>query len=795
MDTKTLHTLEYSKVLEILASYTGFSVAGERARSLAPSTDLNEVERWLKTTGEARALLKSNDDLSVGGARDIRTQADTAMRGGVLLPVDFLDIKSTLIAARTMTRLFDTNLAQFPLLAEIASSLPQPLGLIDSISRTVSERGEVLDSASDKLAQIRSDLGIAHDRLLSRLQRMLNNPKITPFLQETIITQRDNRYVVPVKAEAKGRVKGVVHDRSASGATVFIEPMAIVELNNKYRELQMAQRDEERRVLADLSQSVGGHAAELIQAVETLAELDLLFAKAKYANAIDGVAPELKPFSSSKKAQGSGVDIRLLGARHPLLEEEIVVPIDVKLDPHVFSLVITGPNTGGKTVTLKTIGLLALMAQTGLHIPVEKGSTLNVFSGVYADIGDEQSIEQSLSTFSAHVTNIIEIMDKADSKSLVLLDELGAGTDPQEGSALARALLTFFLERGIPTFVATHYPELKAFAHGTPGVMNASVEFNIETLQPTYHLTLGLPGRSNALAIASRLGLSDDIVRTAREEIDPADLRAEDLLEEIHRQRDLTREARTAADQARKDVESLRGELSDRLERIEDERREILEAARKQAAVEINDLQNELNSVRQALLRARQPLDALEVIEEEVDELSESVDVPVERRKADLIPRDTIQLGSKVLVRTLDSVGIVTAIGETEAEVQVGNLRVRANIDELESPGRDKEREHLEDSVIKTGDQPRVGIERPQSPGVELSLRGYRVDDALDVLDRYIDTAYMAGLPYVRIIHGKGTGRLRDAVRQALLEHPNVDSYESGGPREGGDGVTIAKFS
>jgi DNA mismatch repair protein MutS2 len=808
MDEKTLITLEYPKILERLASYTAFAASAERARALRPSTELGEARRRQTETSEAVRLLATHPDLSIGGARDVRAQVDLALHGAVLTPVELLDIKSTLVASRNLIRLFDRLVAQFPYLSDIAARLPAPPGLVDAITRAISDRVDVLDSASVKLAAIRHDLRIVHDRLLTKMQHMVSDPKMIPLLQEALVTQRDGRYVLPLRAEFKGRIRAVVHDQSASGATLFVEPLGVVEFNNQFRELELAERDEERRVLADLSYLVAQHGDELLQVVEVIAELDLIFACAKYADDLRAQEPVLNPFPKqgagvSKLPHHPGSQIRIYQARHPLLDPATVVPIDVELDPLTYALVITGPNTGGKTVTLKTIGLLVLMAQSGLHIPAQSGSELSVFESVFADIGDEQSIEQSLSTFSGHVTNIIRILEHADPRSLVILDELGAGTDPQEGAALARALLSQLLERGITTLVTTHHPELKAFAHATPGVVNASVEFDLETLRPTFHLTIGLPGRSNALAIAQRLGMPEAIIVTARAELNPADLRADDLLDEIHQQRDLARQARAAAEAAHQEVEVLRKELTGRLERLEDERRQVLEAARLEAEAQVQALQAEIAEVRRVLTRARQPLEAVQVAEEQVEEIAEAVEMPVERRLPDmsyLNQNRPIRLGDKVRLRSLNTEGVVSALGEEEAEVQVGVLRVRARLADLflaslaaepaqelgKSPAARRRR------AVQPGGRTTVSL--PESPGMELDLRGQRADEALDALDRYLDAAFLAGLPFVRIIHGKGTGRLRQSVREALAHNPHVKSYEAGGDKEGGDGVTVAKL-
>jgi len=667
--------------------------------------------------------------------------------------------------------------------------------LVDTISRAISERSEILDTASDKLGIIRRDIRIAHDRLLTKMQRIVSDPNNTPYLQETLITQRDGRYVLPLRAEFKGRIRSVVHDQSASGATLFIEPLSVVELNNGYRELQLAERDEERRILADLSAMVGSYAYDLIQAVEIIAELDFILIRGKFSEKIAGTEPVLHAFKNNATGKHPGSVIRLYQARHPLLDPETVVPIDVELDPQTYALVITGPNTGGKTVTLKTVGLLALMAQSGLHIPTQSGSEISIFVNIFADIGDEQSIEQSLSTFSGHITNIIHIMDVADNHSLVILDELGAGTDPQEGAALAQAILSHLLELGITTLVATHYPELKTYAHARPGVINASVEFDIETLRPTYHLTIGLPGRSNALLIADRLGMPEEIIETARQGFSPDDLRSEDLLDEIHRQREMSRQARADAEETRIEAEQLRAELSERLDNIEGERLEILEEARTENQAEVEKLQDEIRRVRRALARARQPLEAFRSIEEQAEALEESVEEPVSRRQPSVSMEPIeplsrpVRLGDKVKLRTLNQQGIVTSLGEEEAEIQVGILRVRTRLSDLELSGTT-----LEPTETSALPVEKTATYKPASPGVELDLRGLRADEALEALDNYLDTAYLSGMPYVRIIHGKGTGKLRQVVRQALSQHVHVKSFEGGGDKEGGEGVTVVKF-
>jgi DNA mismatch repair protein MutS2 len=791
MDAKTLTTLEFDKVLAQLAEHTAFSASRELALALMPSTNFHAARRMLMETAEARLLLETRPETSIGGGRDIREQAEAARRGTILIPSEILDIKYTLISARRLGRKLERDAQQFPYLAELVLSFPGPLGLVDAITQTISDRGEILDSASEKLGSIRKELRISHERLLSKMQKIVNNDKIAAYLQEALVTQREGRYVVPVKAEARGRVKGVVHGASSSGATLFIEPMQIVEMNNTWRELQANEQEEERRILAELSATIGKYADELNAAVDTLARLDLIFAKAKYADQLTATQPKLHRFKRSKQGVNPGMTLRLWQGRHPLLDQETVVPIDVEIDRDTYVLLITGPNTGGKTVTLKTVGLFACMAQSGMHIPALEGTEICLFKAIYADIGDEQSIEQSLSTFSGHITNIVKILDQASQDSLVILDELGAGTDPQEGAALAQAILTFLVERGIPTLVATHYPELKTYAHGTPGVVNASMAFDLETLRPTFHLIIGLPGRSNALAIAQKLGLRKEIIDLAKQEIDPAELKVDDLLDEIHRQRDLAHSTRAEAERARQQAERQRDELAERLEQIEDERLEILTEAQERAQEEIAAMQEELRKARRKLAQARQPLDVVEEIEESLHQIEDEVEAPVERvnvtRDIPATLQRPIRLGDKVKLRTLGKDGVVTSLGEEQAEIMVGNLRVRVDLYDLELLGGQPQEKQKREDIREPATNFSVA-----SPGVELSLRGFTVDEALEKLDGYLDRAFVAGLPYVRIVHGKGTGKLRDAVRRELRKHPHIQRFEAGGHSEGGDGVTIA---
>lgn len=808
MDEKTLHTLEYPKVLERLAAYAAFSASAELARSLHPANKLEEVQRLQKVTSEARLLLSINGDITVGGATDVRPLVERAARRGVLDPSELLAVKDTLISARSLARYFERAAEQFPTLGEIAAAFPPPPGVIDAISRAISERGEILDQASDKLGRIRHEVHIAHDRLMNRLQRMVSDPKITPMLQDALVTQRNGRYVIPLRAEFKGQVRSIVHDQSSSGATLFVEPLAIVEANNAWHELQLAEREEERRILAELSDLVGDNYELVNRLVDAMARFDFALSCAKYAEDLRASEPVLVKYKPRSQTH-PGCTICLYQARHPLLDSASVVPIDVDLDEETFGVVITGPNTGGKTVSLKTVGLMSLMAQSGLHIPARSGSSLSVFTNLFADIGDEQSIEQSLSTFSGHIKNIVRILRRADEHTLVLFDELGAGTDPQEGAALARAILADMIERLIPCLVATHYPELKIYAHNTAGIINASMEFDVQTLRPTYRLTLGLPGRSNALAIAARLGLEKKIIEDARTEISPEELRADNLLNEIHRQRELARKAREKADRDQSDAEKMKKDLIARLEKIEDERHALLERAREKAEDETAALRLEMDDVRRALARARQPLEALKPVQARVEEIAAVVQQVVERQPGSVesTEKRPLRPGEKVHVRSIRMDGVITAVGESDVEVQIGNLRVRARqadllrradvealkAEEQKAAAAAAKTPSGKTSFSRSAAEDRGGVFYP-SPGMEIDMRGQRVEDALDALERYIESAFLAGLPFVRIIHGKGTGRLRQVIREALGSSPHVKSWESGGDKEGGDGVTVAKL-
>jgi DNA mismatch repair protein MutS2 len=560
---------------------------------------------------------------------------------------------------------------------------------------------------------------------------------------------------------------------------LFIEPLSTVELNNQLRELQLQEQHEVERVLLMLSSLVAADAQPIIYTVEALAELDVIFAKAKYADDSDAIEPAIE--------NGARATLRLIRARHPLLDPATVVPIDVDPDPNTHIIVLTGPNTGGKTVTLKTAGLLALMTQCGLHIPCSAGSALSIFENIYADIGDEQSIEQSLSTFSSHLVNIGGFIDRVGPKSLVLFDELGAGTDPAEGSALARSILDHVKDTQAMTLVATHYPELKVWAHTTAGATNASVEFDPDTLRPTFKLTIGLPGRSNAFAIATRLGLKSDIVAHAKAMVAEGDLKVEDLLAEIHQQKEAITQSREIADRARREAETTARQLRERLNKIEDERADILEAAREEAQAQVELLREELDRLRKKLPEVQKP--EVAVIAEAVKQLEEQaeaiVPAPAPIDKPVIGPRRKPRVGDTVLVEKINSTAEVTAIDRGLLEVAVGSLRLKVKPDEVEWRSSPK-------PIGATAGVAPARVHLTSQARLEIDLRGLRVDDGLAELERQLDAAYLNGLPFVRIIHGKGTGAMKKAVREALQTNPHVKRFEGGKDEEGGEGVTIA---
>jgi DNA mismatch repair protein MutS2 len=798
VNPKDLSTLEFPKILERLARYAAFAPGKELVVALAPSDLPAEARRRQIETAEARWLLSVKPDLGLGGARDMRAALQQALLSATLTPHDLLDIRQTLIAARDLKRAVIGLTERVPHLADIAYRIEDCPGLIQEIGRCISERGEVVDAASPNLSRLRREVEVALQRLMDRLQHIVQSADNSQYLQDAFITQRHGRYVIPLRAEFKGRIRGIVHDQSASGATLFIEPLATVELNNRWRQAQLEEEEEVQRILLALSQRVADEAERIRWTLAALAELDLALAKARYA---DELRASEAHWVIEEGSDSRTVPLQLLAARHPLLDPGTVVPIDVCLAADTSILIITGPNTGGKTVALKTIGLLVAMAQAGLHLPASEGSLLPFFGSIYADIGDEQSTEQSLSTFSAHLTNIVRILNSCQRDSLVILDELGAGTDPVEGSALARAVLTHLRERGVTTFVATHYSELKSYAHQTPGVTNASVEFDAETLAPTYRLRIGLPGRSNAFAIARRLGLADAVVEAAQALVSPDAQHAEAMLHDIQAALDAAREERAAVETIRVQLETRRVELEQRLARLDRERRDILNTARAEARRDVEQVRRELAQLR-AQWPARPPWAMRDEAVPETAALEQAATAldALDARLADEaatpppapIYRGPLRAGDIAWVIPLHALGEVIESQRGRVEVQVGRFRTTVRRNQVELRERPVAASKPSDTGGRTA---AVRVAEAESPGMELDLRGRTTDEGLIHLERYLDTAYRANLPWVRIIHGKGTGVMRAAVREALRDHALVASYRAGDEGEGGEGVTVASLA
>ncbi len=792
MHEAVLAKLDFGAVLERLAGRCRFGVAADRARQLGPSADHETVAYLLDVTAEAVDLLTSFPEVTIGGPRDIRGLTERAQKGGRLQPADLLLVQDTITASRNLRRAFLR-------LPEAESRYPHLLGFVDhlvelpdletAINRSIGPRGDVLDTASDELARIRRDVRVAQSRLMDRLNALVSGGRYASALQDTIITTRDGRYVVPVKAEARAALPGVVHDTSSSGQTLFVEPFEIVELNNKWRERQLDEQHEIERILDDLSGRVGDRAAELNQTVEAVAAIDLAMAKARLAFDLRANRPHLWPGASA----GDDLPechpthrISLVRARHPLLDPETVVPIDVELGEQYRVLLITGPNTGGKTVALKTIGLLTMMAQTGLFIPADDRSVVSVFPAIFADIGDEQSIAQSLSTFSAHMRTVIGMLRHVTPDSLVLLDELGAGTDPQEGSALARALISALLERGPLVIATTHYSEVKAYAYTTPGVENASVEFDVATLAPTYRLMIGVPGRSNALAIARRLGMPEAIIDQASTLLDPDEVRVDALLQDIRRRRDDAGDMVARAETAIADADQLRRSTERELREAERER----QGARAEALAEA---EAELAEVRETLRRLQRDRDMVAATREHVDtrrlEVEQAAETVRDFRRTRIRPpaasasSRAIRAGDRVRIVSLDQEGEVVAVADDQADIMLGALKMRQPLSALERLGR------------ASTDAARGVVYTPAASepvSIEVDLRGYRAAEVEEMLDRYLENAYRSGLPFVRIIHGKGTGALRQVVRDILNNHPAVATHQLAPREQGGDGATVA---
>ena len=786
MDARSQALLEFPLVRERLAAATSFPPSQRLADGLQPSSDPVIVARQLDETDQARALLSERPGVGVGGAHDITPWVERAARGGRLEPEQFLGIAETLDAAtRLATSLADERR---PLLRDLGRELHPLPAVRSTLARSFDPVGELLDTASPRLGGLRAAVRVAYDRLRRRLDALVG-AELGGALQDPIVTLRNGRYVVPVKAEARSRVKGIVHDASGSGQTLFIEPLVAVELGNAWREAQAAEQEEVARILDELSALIAVNAAALRETLDALARFDLWAAKASLAADMDATRAET----------ADRPEVVLLSARHPGLIGR-VVPIDIRIGDGYTALVVTGPNTGGKTVTLRTLGLLSLMHQAGLHVPAEAGSKLPVWRDVFADIGDEQSVAQSLSTFSGHLRRITTIVSEAGPDTLVLLDELGAGTDPTEGSALAQALLDHFIRAGAIVAATTHYAELKAYAHTTAGARNAAVEFDLDTLSPTYRLTIGLPGGSQAFAIAERLGLPEAIVADARSRLTEAQRSFEATLAAIRETEGETSEALERARSAEQRASEALSTAQEERRRARRERDEQVRAARDEAERIVAELREELAATRKMLERETVTAASLDAAMSRAEMLAArlpSAETPADEPLRETAAPRTWKVGDRARSGSGGWEGRIAALekGGRRATLEAGGLRVTVEVDDLQpalgvptSVGGGTGRGG---GAAAASNAATLRLERARTVASSLDLRGARVEEALETLDRYLDDAGVAGLGSATIIHGLGTGALRDAVRTAAASHPLVRSVRPGERGEGGDGATV----
>ena len=791
MNQKVLRTLEYNKIVERLAEYAFGADTKERCLSLLPSTSLSEITNAQQQTKDAmnRSLKKGRLDCS--GIKPLSSAIRRVEIGGTMNIEELLGLCKLLETARRVKAYGRKEREDIPSdsLSELFDGLEPLSPLCDEIRRCIISVDEISDDASSNLKSIRRSIRSTGDRIHAQLNQMLNNQNVRNCLQDFVITMRNGRYCLPVKAEAKSQITGMVHDQSSSGSTLFIEPMAVVNLNNELKELSIKEQDEIAVILATLSAKAG----EYIPAIETdyqiLTELDFIFAKAAYALEYNGITPH---FNTEQK-------IRILKGRHPLLDAKKVVPIDISLGSDFDQLVITGPNTGGKTVSLKTVGLLTLMGQAGLPIPSGDRSELAVFDDIFADIGDEQSIEQNLSTFSSHMTNIIHILKEANEHSLVLFDELCAGTDPTEGAALAVSILSYFHSRGIRTMATTHYSEIKIYALTTSGIENACCEFDVETLSPTYRLLIGIPGKSNAFAISKKLGLSDTLIEDARTRISSNEQNFEDLLSDLEASRITIEKEQAEINRYKSEIAALKQQLKNKQEKLDESRDAILCKAKEEANQILQEAKdtadeairnfNKYGTTRPSIQEMeKQRTNIREKMAANEKKSSKGKDTAIYNPK---VPKK-LRIGDSVKVLSMNLTGTVHSLPNAKGDlfVQMGILRSQVNIKDLvliedAAPGSKK--------YAKTG-AGKLKMSKSASVSTEINLIGKTVDEAIALLDKYLDDAYLAHLPSVRIVHGKGTGALRSAVQSHLKRQSYIKSFHLGEFGEGDAGVTIAEF-
>ena len=795
MNQRSLRVLEYNKIINKLVTLAISARGKQMCKDLTPTSDYVTICKGLEETGEALKFRMMAGGLPLGGIRDIAPSLKRADMGGVLSVEEIYGIGEFIYVCR--------KVASYAKSVERREALPivdpaferiTPIAALEAeITRAIANERDVADDASPKLSDIRRGIKVSHGRINDALNSIIHSAAYKNMLQDAVITMRGGRFCVPIKQEYRGSFPGMVHDTSGSGATVFIEPMSVVDLNNKIKEYEAEEKEEIQRILAVLSAHVSDNSAQLADNFEALTYLDFIFAKAELALAFNATAPIFN--------NEGAIDIKK--GRHPLLDAASVVPTDIYLGEDFTTLLITGPNTGGKTVALKTLGLFTLMGSAGLFIPAASGSRLAVFDNVFADIGDEQSIEQSLSTFSGHMTNIVQILEELTLDSLVLFDELGAGTDPTEGAALAISIIRYLLDRGIRCAVTTHYSELKIFALSTEGVENAAVEFNVETLRPTYRLLIGVPGKSNAFAIAKRLGLPDGIIATARDVLTGESIRFEDVITdlEISRKQVEVEEGRAAA--LRREAERLAADLDNQKQRLERSKERVMDEARREARGLVARAKDEADSIIREMQRLKKDGQALNFkeIEEGRRKLRESLS-ELEPTGGAADPKLTLkavdkplQAGDEVYINSLGQRAVILGVNPaaTEARVQFGAMETKVKMSDL-SLVADEGKKKKEAVNITTGGSTTVKSAKALSVSAKLDLRGHLVEEALETLGKYLDDAYLAGIAKIEIIHGKGTGALRSAVQTNLRGHPHIKNYRLGEFGEGDSGVTIVEL-
>lgn len=793
MNEKVLHTLEYNKILDQLTEYAFSADAKSRCQKLRPITDRAQIEQLQQQTSDALSRLFKYGSLSFSGVTDIRDSLKRLEIGGTLSAIELLRVCSLLESAKrakAFARSQDDNDQPDDSLTSLFAGIEPLTPLCDEIRRCILSEDEIADDASSTLHSIRRSMRGMNDKIRAQMNSMINNTTTRSYLQDTVITMRDGRYCLPVKAEAKSLVPGMIHDQSSTGSTLFIEPMAVVNLNNEYKELQLREQEEIEVILAGLSNLTASYATQLLADYELLTELDFIFARAAFAQTYNGVAPL---FNDDGR-------IHIRKGRHPLLDPKKVVPIDVRLGEDFRLLIVTGPNTGGKTVSLKTVGLLTLMGQSGLHIPASERSELGIFDEVFADIGDEQSIEQSLSTFSSHMVNIIRILEQVNDRSLVLFDELCAGTDPTEGAALAISILSKLHLYGARIMATTHYSELKVYALSTPGVENACCEFDVATLSPTYRLLIGIPGKSNAFAISEKLGLPSDLITDAKGRISKSEGDFEDLIADLEKSRSTIEREQLEINQYKAEIESLKEKLEQKQERLDSSRDKILREANEQAyniLKEAKDVADETIRNFNKYGKVGAPVSEMEKERTKLrGKMDKAAQKMSEQKKASVpnhnVPKK-LRIGDSVKVISMNLKGTVHSLPNARGDlyVQMGILRSLVNINDLilleedAAPGTKK---------FQKTSAGKIKMSKSASVSTEINLIGKTTDEAIPLLDKYLDDAYLAHLPSVRIVHGKGTGALRNAVQAHLKRLKYVKSFHLGEFGEGDAGVTIAEF-